>query len=387
VEAAGKTLLPGLIDVHVHMNSPGGFYEDPKSYQKFDSNVDRELAAYLFSGVTAVKSAGDSLDSILKHRALVASGEKLGTELFAVGPLFTAEGGHGTEPSPIPAAQTVRIPKTAEEARAQVVALKTSGVDGIKVVLDAGTGPLHFKRLDVGILRAIVDAARSSGLPVVAHTGTARDVADAVDAGVNGIEHGSGVDLIPEALFARMKQMGITYDPTLTAVEAFEAMVAGKTDLLDRSLVAQAALPELLQQTKKLLPSPRMEQMRAGFRGYSARPEPQQNLAAAFRAGVALVTGTDSGVPLLIHGPAIHRELQLWVAAGIPPAAALQAATHNAAQLLGAAQRIGMIQKGYEASLLLIDGNPLQDISSTERISSVFFKGERISRADLFDEE
>jgi imidazolonepropionase-like amidohydrolase len=113
----------------------------------------------------------------------------------------------------------------------------------------------------------------------------------------------------------------------------------------------------------------------------------KQNLAAAYRAGVMLVTGTDAGNPMVVHGPGIHRELQLWVEAGIPPAAALEGATYNAARLLRADQRIGLIRKGYEASLLLVDGNPLQDISATERISTVFFKGERVDRSSLFEKK
>ena len=112
-----------------------------------------------------------------------------------------------------------------------------------------------------------------------------------------------------------------------------------------------------------------------------------QNLAAAYRAGVTLAAGTDSGNPLVVHGPSVHRELQLWVEAGIPPAAALQGATYNAAKLLRADQRIGLIRKGYEANLLLVDGNPVQDISATERISTVFFKGERVNRPDLFEQK
>jgi imidazolonepropionase-like amidohydrolase len=112
----------------------------------------------------------------------------------------------------------------------------------------------------------------------------------------------------------------------------------------------------------------------------------QRNLAAALRAGVTLVAGTDSGNPLMIHGPGIHRELQLWVAAGVPPSIALQAATHNGAQLLRAGQRIGLIRSGYEANLLLVDGNPLEDISVTERISMVMLKGERIDRSALLDQ-
>ena len=111
-----------------------------------------------------------------------------------------------------------------------------------------------------------------------------------------------------------------------------------------------------------------------------------ENLKRAYAAGVTLVTGSDAGNPLVLHGPTVQHELQLWVAAGIPAAVALQAATFNAARLLRADSRIGLIVKGHEADLLVIDGNPLADVSTTERISLVVFKGERIRRAALFTE-
>ena len=107
----------------------------------------------------------------------------------------------------------------------------------------------------------------------------------------------------------------------------------------------------------------------------------------AWKAGVPIVTGTDSGNPLLVHGPAIHRELQLWVKAGIPASAALQAATYTSAKLLRINGRTGRIQPGYDATLLILDGNPLQDISTTERLSAVFLKGERVDRQGLFDQK
>jgi len=113
----------------------------------------------------------------------------------------------------------------------------------------------------------------------------------------------------------------------------------------------------------------------------------QQKLAAAYRAGGILVAGSGGGNPMVVHGPGIHRELQLWVQAGIPPMVALQGATYNAARLLHADQRIGLIRKGYESTLLLVDGNPLQEISATERISTVFFKGERVNRSELFEQK
>src|SRR5436190_9324662 len=156
LEAAGKTVLPGLIDVHVHLGGPGGFYDD---WTKFDQakSLDREMAAYLFCGVTAVRSAGDAVEAMLKLRRQFESGEKLGTELFLCGPLFTAEGGHGTEygkrlPEPLRAefiAQFVRTPKTPEEARSQVDALADQHVDAIKGVLEAGAPGYPFNRMDV----------------------------------------------------------------------------------------------------------------------------------------------------------------------------------------------------------------------------------------------
>lgn len=396
IDAAGKTLLPGLIDVHVHLGSPGGFWEDASEYSKSDEFVDRELAAYLYSGVTAVKSVGDATDAMLRHRASIASGEKLGAELFAVGPMFTAPGGHGTEyiqyvPKEMQKSfeeQLVRLPKSADEAKQQVHALKKDGVDGIKAILEGGWANHLIPRLDPALLHAIVEAARQDGLPVVCHTGGSRDVSDALDAGVDGIEHGSERDTIPDGLFARMKQQNVFYDPTLAVFEAIGMTGQGRTDPLDRSLVQQVAPAKLIQQTKHMLStSSQFDEMRAAFKGHPMTLEfSNRNLLAAFHAGVMLVTGTDSGNPQMIHGPGIHRELQLWAAAGIPPAAALQAATSNAARLLRADNRIGYIKKGYEANLLLVDGNPLQDISATERISSVFFKGEDISRSKLFDQ-
>jgi imidazolonepropionase-like amidohydrolase/ABC-type multidrug transport system permease subunit len=396
IEAAGKTLLPGLIDVHVHFGSPGIPITDPQAYANPDATFDRELAAYLFSGVTAVKSAGDQLDMVLKHRATSASGEHLGAELFAVGPLFTTAGGHGTEYSQyMPESfranfdqQFVRLPKSAEEARTQVNELKLRGVDGIKAILEGGGGSAIFNRLDPAILKAISDAAHAAKLPIVTHTGNAKDVADALDAGVDGIEHGSLRDRIPEAVFIKMKTMGVIYDPTLSVLEAMGAYVDGKTDLLDRSLVQQVVPRQFLSQVKDSLNSPGTQAARKAIGAYPMRLDlAKLNLAAAYRAGVILVTGTDAGNPMVVHGPGVHRELQLWVAAGIPPAAALQGATYNAARLLRADQRIGLIRKGYDASLLLVDGNPLQDISATERISTVFFKGERVDRADIFDQK
>jgi ABC-type multidrug transport system permease subunit len=291
IEGAGKTLLPGLIDVHVHLSGPGGFYEDPKDYRS-EGNFKHELAAYLYSGVTAVRSVGDQPGAIQAQREKLQSGEQQGAELF----------------------------------------------------LGALAQPTEENCLSGGDPR--------------------------------GGDPKSGAGPRP----AEGSQPSSAYLPKLAVTENLNALGAANPDPLERSLVQQVGPPKLIAGTQKYLltakhfPGPPLDLA-------------TQSLVTAWRAGALLATGTDSGIPITFHGPAIHRELQLWVQAGIPPTVALQSATSNAARLLGAAARIGLIRKGYEATLLLVDGDPLKDIGATERISTLLFKGERIYRMGLFEDE
>jgi len=395
IDAAGKTLLPGLIDLHVHLGAPGGFYESASNYAP-GKMMRRALAAYLYSGVTAVKSVGDSLQDSLKLRQRVLTGEILGAGPFICGPMFTAAGGHGTEYfrelpeafQKIAQEQWLRLPKGPDEARQQVRDLKQAGVDGIKAILDAGEAGQLFNRLDLGVFKALSQECRLQKLPLVVHTGDSQDVRDALLSGATGIEHGSFRETIPNDLLVQMAQAGTFYDPTLSVAEAYEQLRVGKTDLLDRSLVQQVGPLKLLQETRLVLQSERGSSIRARANSsHLSLLQGEQNLLRAYRAGVRLVTGSDAGNPLIIHGPTIQRELQLWVKAGIPPKVALQAATGNAAQLLGAQDRIGLIQKGHDADLLLVDGDPLNDIDAVERISLVIYKGERLNRPKLFEPE
>src|SRR5581483_8937650 len=180
----------------------------------------RELAAYLYSGVTMVRSEGAPLKQVLDARELVASGQRLGAEALICGPVFTTPGGHGTEfAQAIPKAtraavarQMVRTPKTEAEARAQVHELKSAGVDGIKASLETRTAGHSFARMDVNILRAIVSQAHADHLAVAVRTGDASAVADAIAAGVDSIEHGSFRELLTANLFALMKERNIRYD-------------------------------------------------------------------------------------------------------------------------------------------------------------------------------
>jgi imidazolonepropionase-like amidohydrolase len=265
--------------------------------------------------------------------------------------------------------------------------LKKNGVDCIKAILESGAGGRVFNRLDTGIFAAVAAEAHADDLPLAVHTGDARDVTDAVQAHADSIEHGSFREKIPDALFDEMAKQGAFYDPTLSVGEAVKDFAAGKANLLRRSLVQQVGPPELLKGTEDALGSEDTKSIRDALAHYPIDMGVAiDNLKRAQQHGVSLVTGSDAGNYLVIHGPTVQRELELWVQAGIPPAVALQAATYNAARLLRADKQIGLIQPGNDADLVVVDGNPLEDISATERISLVVFKGERIDRTELFDQ-
>jgi imidazolonepropionase-like amidohydrolase len=328
-------------------------------------------------------------------RAKVADGSRSGAQLFVCGPMFTAEGGHGTEftkhlPEAIRKnieAQLVRTPKTPEEARRQVRELKTAGVDGIKAILEAGWGDgMLFDRMDLLIARSVAEEAHAQNLPLAVHTGDARDVTDAVEIGAASVEHGSWRDQLPDALLERMAQRGVYLDPTLAVAEAYSQFFAGKADALNNSLVQQLVPGRILKDTRDFLTSGKSADPPKAAIFAHALEQARDNLVRAWKAGVPLVMGTDAGNPLVFHGASMHRELQLWVDAGIPAWVALQAATANGAKLLRGEQHFGTIRKGLDADLLLIDGNPLLDITATERISLVVVKGERVHRPDLFDQ-
>jgi len=349
IEAAGKTLLPGLIDTYVNLAASGGFPESSTP----EKTIPRELAAYLYSGITAVKSGGGPLDATRKVQTLVNSGERLGAELFVYGP------GLG---------------------RVQVQALKQLGVDGIQVVLS--------NPMTLAVLREVAGETHRLKLPLFVRTSDAHQVEQALGAGVNAVENGSVREKLPDPLFVQMKTQGIAYVPGLTSVEGLTSLINGGQEPLDRPLVLQAGPAALINSTRKFLQSEKAAQLRAQLKlSPMSLDLGKENLAAAWKAGVLLVTGSGAGGPLTLHGATIQREVELWVEAGVPPAVALQAATYNAARLLGASDRIGLIREGHDANLLLVDGNPLKEIKQIESIQTVILKGERISRSELFDQE
>ena len=258
-----------------------------------------------------------------------------------------------------------------------------------------------------GLIDAEVDLAQSGGIPDPAgltlspERALDRALAAYLYAGVIAVRHtGKQDDATVLAAAARVHSgedsgaevfMGRQSVPalvtSLSALEAATQLSQGKLDWLDRSLVQQIGPAPLLQVTRNhllepnpMLPPEKLQQVAAQL------PQMLAAIARARAEGRLIVAGTGSGIALLPHGAAIHRELQLLVSAGLTPTEALRAATSNAATFLRAGDRLGSVRAGFEASLLLVEANPVADISATERIFIVINKGEIVGRGDLFEE-
>ncbi|MDX2181889.1 MAG: ABC transporter permease [Bryobacteraceae bacterium] len=249
---------------------------------------------------------------------------------------------------------------------------------GVTAVLSADPQPQKVLAESARIARGErlgPDVRLSIQVPKMSTTRTVADIEAAIDAGASAIVGGANMERIPDAVVAKIVEKKIAYIPMLSVREAQSADRA----LLDRSLLQQVLPPIALNSIRAALPT-------SSAPSEAMLAIANDNLRRIYGAGGVVVAGSGAGNMLVFHGPAIQRELQLWVRAGIPAQAALSSATIEAAKLLRITYA-GRIGAGAEASLLMVNGNPLAEIGALEAISLVIFKGERVDRSSLFDEE
>ncbi|MGH4023989.1 MAG: amidohydrolase family protein [Pseudonocardiaceae bacterium] len=344
IDLAGHTVLPGLIDSHIHFGAPAlergqepGLFTGPRIVVDWVRSFPGKRRDFLAHGVTSVRSMGDEYPWIWDVRRSVAEGKIEGPRFFIAGPLFTTRGGHPVVTIGVdPASGTVRIPSSPTQARQVVRQLVTGAdpVDLIKVVQERGNPDRRtLQPIDPQILEAIVNEAHSYDVPVFAHWGTFEDLREVLTARVDGVDHleprGAG-DGWPRGVMETIIERGVTLAPTLAVTEvALPAEVHG--DLRDR-------------------------------------------VGEFHRAGGRVIGGSDTGVPGVFPGTGLIRELELLVDAGLSPRAALIAATSTAAEALHA-DHIGTISPGRAADLLVVAGDPLADISAVRSVQLVLRDG------------
>lgn len=346
VEGAGQALLPGLIDAHVHVQNQG----DPKQALAF--GVTTEIDMFTLPEVAA------SVRESSRTRADVVS----------AGILATSPGGHGTEyGAPIP---TLSRP---EEADAFVAARVAEGSAFLKIVVDDGAElGLDFTTLDAATVGALVEAAHRRELAAVVHVGTLADAELAVAAGADGLAH-MFTDRAPTPAFIAAAKQGRLFVTDTLAV--LSSMCDGRHG---PSLADDPRLSPWLRQDDE-------QALRAPFVPPAGRPGCATAFAgvlALHRAGVPILASTDAPNPGTVHGASLLGELSLLVEAGLSPTDALASATSKPAAAFGLDDR-GRIAVGRRADLLLVRGDPRDDITVVRDIVAVYKGGRAFDREPL----
>ncbi|HEY3467401.1 MAG TPA: amidohydrolase family protein [Amycolatopsis sp.] len=330
---AGRgTLLPGLIDAHVHL-LPG---------------ASRQALTF---GVTTL------LDMFSKPETVREAEAEGGADVRSSSIGATAPGGHPSMMyAPFP---YVTGPADAEAFVADRVA---EGARHLKVLYDDG-GPLRVPSLDVPTVAALVSAAHGAGLLAVAHVTTAAAAVDLLPTGVDVLAH-VPFDPLTATQVAAIGEAGVAVIATLSIADGFPGDVLLEAPELAGRL-GPAWSDVLRRQAHRWLP-PELPDFAAAAR----------NVGLLYEAGVTVLAGTDAPNPGIVHGASVHRELQRLVAAGLTPVEALAAATARTAEVFGLADR-GRVLPGLRADLLLVDGSPDVDVAETQRIAAVWKDGVR----------
>lgn len=350
IDGNGKTLLPGLIDAHTHVQG----------------QVQLLQQALVF-GVTTECDMFNPWESSKDIKGQEAAGKLTdAADLRSAGTLATVPHGHGTEYGiPIP---TLTTPA---EAQAWVDARIAEGSDYIKIVRDDGsTYGLSFPTLDDATMKALVDAAHMRHKLALVHIGSLKDAEAAINAGADGLAH-LWIGTHPGPDFGKLAASHHVFVVATLSVLASVANTGADAKLADDPLLApylNAASARTLK-TSFAMKTPNPD--------YTAAELAIQELKAAH---VPLLAGTDSGNPGTAHGASMHGEMALLVQAGLTPAEALSAATVNVAKAFHLDDR-GRIAKGMRADLLLVNGDPTTNILATRDIAAVWKAGYAVDRA------
>ena len=357
VDLTQKTVLPGLIDSHVHLSSDRGGEAGLVAYMREEPQMNSLEAQWngmktLRAGFTTVRNLGDE-GATLALREAIKRGWVQGPRIVDAASSISTTGGHMDGRGGLNDALVAHLPDpenlcdSVQSCRKVVRRQIDRGADVIKFATTGGvnSGTGLATRMVEEEAKALVDTAHAYGRKVAVHAHGADGIKLAVRAGADSIEHGTVMD---EEILKLMKARGTYYVPTLSTVNGYLERLAKDPN---------AYAPDVKKQID----------WRIGITG--------QSLAKAYPAGVKIAFGTDAGVSK--HGRNAD-EFELMIKYGMPPAEALKAATVNAADLLGLGQEIGTIEPGKSADIIAVDGDPLTDVTVLKDVDFVMARGDII---------
>ena len=359
IEAKGKSVMPGLADMHVHLQGGwDGISVDLLGYQRY-------LNAMLYSGITTLMDTGNYQPWILQLRQEAASGHLLGPRIYCTGAMIDA-----TDPAWPDLAYALT-------SRAQIPEFvqrdKRANVDLIK----------GYANLSDRMLRNLVEEAHKEKIRVVIDQWERNGSPDLVRTGIDGFAH-APTRKMPVDDIQLIRERGLFVITTLVVEEYSGRRRLADLRFLEEPLIAETTPPwfltELRAEAARALSESEKkdaEKFAAGF------DEMKRNVKKLLDAGVLLAAGTDAPYPGVFQGEAIHHELELLVEAGMTPLQAIRTATYNAAQIMHAEQEWGSLQSGRVANLVIVAGNPAAQISDTRKIEMVIVNGKILDRVSL----
>lgn len=365
ISTEGYTVLPGLMDMHVHLMILGhadyGHWD--RVYRDRFRDVIMPISAkqLLMAGVTTVRDVGAPLEDILAVRDRIARGDIPGPRVFASGPFLQKKA------PPFEAEFRWEV-HGAEDARAKTQKLIDAGVDLIKVI--------DQDQMTLEELKAIVETAHAGGRHVVAHAHRAEEIRQGIRAGVDSFEHtGLGTQPgYPDDVLAMLRERNaaLYWCPTIEGLFLYPYTVDEFPERLDDARLKADLPPDIYDDVRRSLQNP--ERM-PYFQLMRRRAPTLQNKFNQLRqSGVTLITGTDSGIPMNFHFDSTWRELDTFVRLGMPPMEAIRAATYWPAKLLKR-DDLGLVAPGKLADLIVVDGDPLRSMESLRHVVHVVKDG------------
>ncbi|MCH7565209.1 MAG: amidohydrolase family protein [Gemmatimonadetes bacterium] len=365
IDVSGQYLIPGLMDMHIHLQGGRGRGGDALAGI-------RALHGFLYSGVTTVFDAGNNPDYIMDLRAQERAGEIASPRIFATGGLVTTPGGHGGGPG---ATLVDRWPEDMPKLDEHIA----REPDMVKLTFDEhgwGTRPL-IPLLDPDLMAKVGRYFNEHGIRTTVHISHEFRARQAIEAGINTLAHPIIQGPISEGFAKLMASTQTPMVSTLTIGEGYSRLVE-HPEFLDTQIYRDVYEPELIERLKTSVRDQYAPRTWTTWMKVMT-PVAQENLRLIVEAGGVIVLGSDQS-----SGPASHRELELMVAGGIAPLDAIRIATLNAAIFLGKERDLGSIEAGKLADLVLLDADPLENISNTQRILRVI-KGGRLVDRELLD--